>query len=267
MNALADLARAYYFWGLRPGSCEASLTARHLSARDAKIYDVVTRLRTKWIERPRPSHWFNPRYRRRSGAMRIGRPGRHPEHFVSVTSLLNPEGNESTACLVGDYIEADRFLWVAVCMGFPCMVQTALDKGADASRKFSCRTHTGAIRDVDLLFLAFMKSDAHRISVHRSYLMGNDLGCCDAARIWNVRVGDTFNDEEMNGYEVALQLVKAGANPFRKSLITEPEHNRQCPPWSFQAVDWIPELGPLHRERLLNLALPVVAEPTSRARL
>lgn len=204
----------------------------------------------------------------------IGRPGRDIDQLVTTQSLLNPEARESTACLVGDYTEADRFLWVAVCMGFPSMVMMALNNGAEVSRTYECRTSTGAVREVDLLFLAFLKSNEPQLAVHRSTLLENGLGCCDAARIWNVRVCDTFNREEMDGSAVANMLVRAGANPYREIMGMRPPlivHGLPMPSafmialW--KAVDYLPHLGLLHRERVLNLSLPVVVPSSARARL
>ena len=195
--------------------------------------------------------------------MKIERPSRQ------VDELVDTDG--ASACLVGDYTAADRALWAAVCMGFPSMVQRALDRGADASRPFECQSKTGDFHAVDLLFLAFLKSDEEELATHRSTLIDNDLKCCDAARLWNVRVGDAFNDEQMDGAKVAALLVMAGADPFRGTVIQQPSSNTfyGLPFIRFwQASEHMPHLVPLARERDLNCYLPIIeSAPAARARL
>jgi hypothetical protein len=166
---------------------------------------------------------------------------------------------------VGDYSDPDRGLWLAVNVGVASLVELALAKGGDASKKFQVKNDRGAVVTVDLLLLCWMKMAANRATL-RSSLAEAGLSVCDPIARWDLSPDDELEtydqdgsvicEETMDGNAVARLLIPAGTDPFLRL------------DGKWVAAEHVEEWRALARHGHLDEALPstTTVEPRTRAR-
>lgn len=159
----------------------------------------------------------------KNGCVRLLRPFRRSSKPVSLGQAWH-KPRKHTKELVGDYSDSDRRLWLAVNVGVASVVELALVKGGDASKKFQVKNDRGAVVTVDLLLLCWMKMAANRATL-RSSLADAGLSVCDPIARWDLSPDDELEtydqdgsvicEETMDGNAVARLLIPAGADPYR----------------------------------------------------
>lgn len=195
--------------------------------------------------------WLLRPFRRSSKPVSLGQAWRKPRKY--------------TKELVGDYSDSDRRLWLAVNVGVASVVELALVKGGDASKKFQVKNDRGAVVTVDLLLLCWMKMAANWATL-RSSLADAGLSVCDPIARWDLSPDDELEtydqdgsvicEETMDGNAVARLLIPAGADPFLRL------------DGKWVAAEHVEEWRALARHGQLDEALPstTTVEPRTRAR-
>lgn len=206
----------------------------------------------------------------KNGCAWLLRPLRRSGKPVSLgEAWCNPR--KHTKELVGDYSDADRRLWLAVNVGFASLVELALAKGGDASKKFQVKNDRGATVTVDLLLLCWMKTAGNRATI-RSSLAYAGLSVCDPISRWDISPDDELEpygqdgrlicNERMDGNAVARLLIPAGADPHRSFSSLNLESNAR-----WVAAEQVEEWRALARRVHLDEVLPSAQLAESRAKV